>query len=202
MPEHTLNNSLFEIDRELDVLLDEIEEQAQSDGTDSVSPELLERFQQFCHAYSEKIDRIGHFLSLMESRALYCRAQATRLGERARAAENKVERTKNMVLYYLRSRDLKKIEGLEFTLRMQKNSQDSVVINDEPQIPMVFREVEAKIPGRLWEAIQSRVPEDDRRELNACVRHMRPNAEAIKSASLHEAVPGAEVQRGFHLRVA
>jgi hypothetical protein len=36
-----------------------------------------------------------------------------------------------MVLYYLLSRDLKKIEGHKFTLRAQKNSQDSVRITDE-----------------------------------------------------------------------
>ena len=36
-----------------------------------------------------------------------------------------------MVLYYLRSRDLEKIEGGEFTLRSQKNSQDSVCILDD-----------------------------------------------------------------------
>jgi hypothetical protein len=33
-----------------------------------------------------------------------------------------------MVLFHLLSRDLKKIEGREFTLRPQKNSQDSVRI--------------------------------------------------------------------------
>ena len=31
-----------------------------------------------------------------------------------------------MVMYYLKSRDLKKIEGRKFALRIQKNSQDSV----------------------------------------------------------------------------
>jgi hypothetical protein len=173
------------------------------DETDSVAPDLLERFQQFCHAYDEKVDRIGHFLSLMESRAVYCRAQAARLGDRARSAENKVVRTKNMVLYYLRSRDLKKIEGLEFTLRMQKNSQDSVVIRDEPQVPIVFRDVEAKIPGQLWQSIQAQLCGEDLRQLNACVRHMKPSPEAIKTAaSANESTPGAEVRRGFHLRVA
>lgn len=47
---------------------------------------------------------------------------------RSRAAGGKVERTKNMVLYYLMSRDLKKLEGAEFTMRIQKNGQDSVRI--------------------------------------------------------------------------
>ena len=64
----------------------------------------------------------------MEARGQFCRAEAARLSDRARAASGKVERTKNMVIYYLMSRGLKAIEGREFTLRAQKNSQDSVRI--------------------------------------------------------------------------
>jgi hypothetical protein len=44
-----------------------------------------------------------------------------------------------MVLFYLVSRDLKKIEGLEFTLRAQKNRQDSVRINQCADSMMVRR---------------------------------------------------------------
>jgi hypothetical protein len=50
-----------------------------------------------------------------------------------------------MVLHYLRSRNLQKIEGREFTLRSQKNSQDSVCILDEALVPLAFRDVEGKI---------------------------------------------------------
>ena len=115
----------------------------------------------------------------------------------------KVERTKSMVLYYLLSRELRKIEGREFTLCARKNSQDSVVISDEPKVPLVLREIEAKIPGRFWQALLSKLPEDDANELKACVRQMKPCNEAIKNAAaMLECVPGAEIRRGFHLRVA
>jgi len=197
------DNSLFEIDRELDLLLDEIQEQTEADGTDEVCPELMHRFQQFCDAHTEKVDRIGHFLSTMEARATYCRAQSNRLAERARSTENKVDRTKKMILYYLRSRDLRKIEGREFTLRSQKNSQDSVVITDEPQVPLAFREIEAKIPGNLWQALLTFLSDEDSRELTGCVRQMKPSSEAIKAAvAARQEVPGAQVRRGVHLRVA
>ena len=111
-------NTLFEIDRELDSLLDEIEEQAEEYG--SASPELLEKFRQFCDAESEKVDRIGRFLTLMDDRMKYCRQQAERFQTRARSADTKIVNTKNMVLYFLAARGLKKIEGREFTLRLQK----------------------------------------------------------------------------------
>lgn len=197
------DNSIFEIDRELDILLDEIQEQTESAETEEIPQELMQRFQQFCDAYSEKVDRIGKFLSLMEARVLYCRAQATRLTERALWAENKVNHTKNMVLYFLRSRDLRKVEGREFTLRLQKNSQDSVVILDEPQVPVFYRDIEVKIPGSLWQALLSFLPDEAGRELKTCVQQMKPSSNAIKAAvASSEEVPGAVVRRGTHLRVA
>jgi hypothetical protein len=94
-------NSLFEIDVELDSLLDEIEEQTAQGG--EPSGELVARFQQFCSAHDEKVDRIGRFLRRMDAREQFCRSEAARLSDRARAAAGKVERTRNMVLYYLNS---------------------------------------------------------------------------------------------------
>jgi hypothetical protein len=101
-------NTLFEIDQELDSLLDQMEEEVESTG--SASPKLLERFQQFCDAESEKVDRIGRFLTLMDSR-MNCRQQAERFQTRARSADAKIANTKNMVLYFLAVRGLKKDRG-------------------------------------------------------------------------------------------
>jgi hypothetical protein len=193
-------NSLFEIDRELDSLLDQIEEEAEQTG--SASPELLERFQQFCEAESEKVDRIGRFLTLMENRTKYCRQQADRFQKRARSADAKIVRTENMVIYFLAARGLKKIEGKEFTLRLQKNSQDSVQITDESQILMTCRELDLRVPGRVWQAVLACLPEDTSEALKSCVRDDRPSNDAIKEAVRRcEEVPGAIVKRGVHLRV-
>ena len=197
----TDGNTLFEIDRELDSMLDQIEEEAEENGT--ASPELLERFRQFCEAESEKVDRIGRFLTLMDSRLKYCRQQAEHFQKRARIADAKVVNTKNMVLYFLMSRGLKKIEGMEFTLRMQKNSQDSVEITDAAQVPITCRELELRISGRLWQEILAFLPEDTSKVLANCVRDDRPSNDAIKeAASRFEEIPGAQVKRGIHLRVA
>jgi len=92
------NRFAFEIDVELDSLLDEIEEQTAQGG--EPAGELVARFQQFCSAHSEKVDRIGRFVRIMEAREQYCRSESARLTDRARAAAGKVERSKNMVLYY------------------------------------------------------------------------------------------------------
>jgi hypothetical protein len=194
-------SSLFEIDVELDGLLEEIEGQVESEG--QAAEDLVARFQQFCAAHGEKVDRIGRFVRIMEARGQYCRSESARLADRARAAAGKVERTKNMVLYYLLSRDLKKIEGYQFTLRAQKNSQDSVRITDESALPNSYCKIDARIDGVLWETILSVLPEELAKSLELSVQETKPDADAIKAAVLRqEQVPGAEVRRGWHLRVA
>ena len=151
-------NSLFEIDMELDGLLEEIEEQVESQG--QTSEDLVARFHQFCEAHGEKVDRIGRFVRMMEAREEFCRSESARLADRARAVAGRVERTKNMVLYYLLSRDLKKIEGYQFTLHAQKNSQDSVRITDEAAVPKCYCRIDARIPGIIWETVLSILPDE------------------------------------------
>ena len=194
-------NSLFEIDMELDALLEEIELQIEAEG--EPSQELTTRFQEFCEARGEKVDRIGRFVRMMEAREQFCRSEAARLGDRARAAANKIERTKNLALYYLLSRDLKKIEGQQFTLRAQKNSQDSVRITDESALPVCYRRIEARIPGVVWETVIALLPEELVKTLEQSIQETRPDNDAIKVAvAQNKVVPGAEVRRGTHLRVA
>jgi hypothetical protein len=195
------NCSLFEIDNELDALLEQMEEQVETEG--EPSEELLSRFRQFCAAHGEEVDRIGRFVRMMEAREQYCHAEAARLSERARSTGGKVDRTKSMVLFYLMSRDLRKIEGREFTLRVQKNSQDSVKITDEATLPMAYRKVEARIDGVLWETVISHLPNELAQALEVAIQEIKPDADAIKAAVMRqEAVPGADVRRGSHLRVA
>ena len=193
-------NSLFEIDTELDGLLDEIEEQT-AQGIEPAE-EIVARFQQFCSAHGEKVDRIGRFLRRMEAREQFCRAEVARLSDRARAAAGKVERTKNMVLYYLMSRDLKAIEGREFTLRAQKNSQDSVRITEEAALPASFRRIDARIGGVLWETVLANLPDELAKMLESTVEESKPDTDSIKAAiQREEEVPGADLRRGWHLRI-
>ena len=193
-------NSLFEIDAELDGLFDEIEEQTAQGG--NPAEELAARFQQFCAAHGEKVDRIGRFLRRMEAREQFCRSEAARLSDRARAAAGKVERTKNMVLYYLMSRDLKAIEGREFTLRAQKNGQESVKFTDEAAVPMAFRRIDVRIGGVLWETVLANLPDELGKMLECAVEESKPDSERIKAAiQREEEVPGAELRLGWHLRI-
>ena len=193
-------SSLFEIDMELDTLLEEIEEQVAAEG--QASEDLVARFHQFCEAYGDKVDRIGRFVRMMEAREQFYRSEAARLSDRARGAAGRVERTKNMVLYYLLGHDLKKIEGHQFTLRAQKNSQDSVRITDAGAVPKCYCRIEAQIAGVIWETVLSLLPDELAKVLESSIQETRPDNDAIKAAvAQNEVVPGAEVRRGTHLRV-
>jgi hypothetical protein len=86
-----------------------------------------------------------------------------------------------MVMYYLKSRDLKKIEGREFTLRIQKNSQDSVRFTDETQVPLRYRTVSARLDGLSWERVMENVPDVLKRLLVASIQEAAPSNEAIKA---------------------
>ena len=79
-----------------------------------------------------------------------------------------------MVLYYLLSRDLKKIEGYQFTLRAQKNSQDSVRITDEAAVPKSYCRIDARIDGVVWETVLSLLPDELAKALESSVQETRP----------------------------
>jgi hypothetical protein len=146
--------------------------------------------------------RFGRFLRIMEAREQYCRSESARLTDRARAAAGKVERTKNMVLYYLLSRDLKKIEGYQFTLRAQKNGQDSVRITDEAAVPKSYCKIDARISGVLWDTVLASLPDELGKILESTVEESRPDTDSIKAAfQREENIPGVEWRRGWHLRI-
>lgn len=194
-------HSLLEIDREIDLTLDQMQDELEETG--AIGEESWNRFQSFCEAFGQKVDRLGRFIRVMESREAYCKAESARLTARARAAENKVAQTKSLVLYFLESRNLTKMEGPQFTLRRQKNSVDSVRIQNPDSVPMRLLRIEAKFDGALWERIAASLPAPLQREFLASRQCCVPMHDAIKQevASGVE-LEGVSVSRGHHLRVA
>ncbi len=201
VPVVTAEHSLLEIDREMDALFDHIQDELEEAG--EPSQESKARFEQLCDVFGDKVDRIGRFIRVMEARAAYCKGESSRLATRGRVAENKVDQTKALILYFLQSRDVTKMEGKQFTLRRQKNSQDSVRIIDPSLIPLRLKRVEARFDGALWEQIIAAVPIETRTLLLAGIQDTTPVSDAIKQAiAQNEEVAGATVTRGYHVRVA
>ncbi|QNI32819.1 siphovirus Gp157 family protein [Alloacidobacterium dinghuense] len=193
------DHSLLELDFELDALLDQIQDEIDDQGEASAG--AMERLQLFCQAMDVKIDRIGRFLRVMETRAEHCKKESARYAARARRALSKIERTESMVLYYLPSHDLKKIESHEFTLKRNKNSQNSVEITQPDSIPNHLRRFEAKIDGPLWIEVIEALPKTLAEPLAASVKS-EPSNSAIKQHIANGGmIEGASIKRGYHLRI-
>jgi hypothetical protein len=70
-------------------------------------------------------------------------------------------------------------------------------------VPRCYCRIEAPVPGVIWETVLSLLPDQLARTLESSIQETRPDNDAIKAAvKQNEAVPGAEVKRGTHLRVA
>jgi hypothetical protein len=77
-----------------------------------------------------------------------------------------------------------------------------VRITDEAALPIAFRKIDVRIGGVLWETILANIPDELGRMLDDAVDESRPDTDTIKAAILHdEQVPGAELRRGWHLRI-
>jgi hypothetical protein len=195
------DHSLLKIDQELDLLLEHIEDEIEENG--EASKEAMDRLQLFCQAMNLKVDRIGRYLSVMEVRAEHCRKESARYAARAKRAQNKIDRTKAMVLYYLETHDLKQLETEDTTLRRQKNSQDTVIVTNPDAIPPDLKRYELKVEGSMWMGVIAALPEEIATGLQRSVKSTEPSNTAIKQRVAGGLkVDGAEVKRFYHLRIA
>jgi hypothetical protein len=106
-----------------------------------------------------------------------------------------------MVLYYLESHDLKQIESDDFTLRRQKNSQDSVIVSNPDAIPPDLKRYELKVAGDIWMKVFLALPEELGADLQAAVSGTEPMNHAIKQCfASGRTIDGIVVKRLYHLR--
>lgn len=76
-------------------------------------------------------------------------------------------------------------------------------ITDQAAVPKCYCRIEARISGVIWETVLSLRPDELAKALESSVQETKPDNDAIKAAvAQNEVVPGAEVRRGTHLRVA
>jgi hypothetical protein len=195
------DHSLLKIDQELDFLLERIEDEIEEKG--EASREAMDRLQAFAEAMNLKVDRIGRYLSAMQARTAHCKQEAARYAARAKRAESKIERTKEMVLYYLESHNLTQLETDDTTLRRQKNSQDSVIVKNSAAIPPDLKRYELKVDGGVWMKLCLALPDDLAAALQTSVRNTEPLNSAIKQHFAEGGtIEGVEVKRLCHLRAS
>ncbi|MCW5979623.1 MAG: siphovirus Gp157 family protein [Bryobacteraceae bacterium] len=195
--------TLFEIDRELDELLDDAEAEAE-DNRGQLSEETKQAIEAYLEALHKKVDAIAGYVRYQEIVAETARREEQRLAARKRAAENRVKSLKEMLVYFLLARGLKKMDGELNTISLQKNGQPSLAIDDPSSIPDCFHETSVRFRKTELQALVAQLPDGElRQRLEQALQEELDIAQgAVRSALLQgEAVTGARLYKGHHIRL-
>jgi hypothetical protein len=193
------NCTLFEIDAELEAAFDQLQEEREITG--SISDEGRERCFQLFAELGKKIDRIAAYLRTQQRKADIAADEAQRLQQRRRSAEQRVSDVKEMLTYFMRGRELKRLEGELNTIRLQANSQPALQIDDW-ELPEEFCLHTGSIPNRLLKEMLEHLPDGLRGEFLQAMINTEPNPRMVRDALLRgEPVRGAKLERGCHIRI-
>jgi hypothetical protein len=195
--------SLFDIDERLVELMDQVADAA-ADGQDPPA-ELIEVINEYIEAFQSKVDRIAGYLRWQESIASICSAEAERLSARKKSAEGRVSRLKNMLLHFMLSRGLKKLEGERAAIGLQPNSAASLVVDDPLKIGECFFERSIGFTKTELQELIYQLPAGDLRgrlEAQLADDGWQVNGNAIRAAFANGAeISGARLVKGHHIRI-
>jgi hypothetical protein len=193
------NNSLFEIDKELETAFDAASEEQERTGT--LTEETRQRCLELFAQLGKKVDRIANYVRIMEWKARAAKEESSRLAARQKAAENRIDQIKDMLSYFMQSRGLKRLEGELNSIRLQKNGQASLQL-DPLALPCSYSRRELKLMHEQWLLLlDSIASEDVKGVLESAVSSVEPSRELIrKCLEEGEDVPGARLVKGQHIR--
>jgi hypothetical protein len=198
--------TLFEIDESLSLLMESAAEAAAANNGD-VPDELRQALLDYCEAFGAKVDNIANYIKSQECEARNAKTEIDRLQSRQVAAENKVERLKGILRYFMESRGLRSMKGRLNTISLRKNSQDSLVVDSVDTIPSEYCRVSIALPAPDLEELLRHLPEDHtlRARLtpdgDGLVRRETDNAKLRAALAAGVPVQGAELRRGQHIRL-
>ena len=121
--------SLFEIDESLAALVEAAEEEAAANNGEL--PESIQAaLATYAGAFGYKIDRVADFLKAQKAEAEIAQREAERFQARHKSAENREKRLKQMLVWFMLSRNVQKLRGELNTICLQANSAPSLVIQE------------------------------------------------------------------------
>jgi hypothetical protein len=196
------SRSLFDIDERLVDLMDRIEEAAEAG---EIPQELLQEGNDYLEAFRTKVDRIAGYWRWQESITRICGDEVERLSARRKAADGRLNRLKGMLLAFMTSRGLKKLDGEKAAIGMQLNSTPSLVVDDPVQIGERFFESSIRLTKtELQEMVYQLAEGELRRRLEKVLSGdgWEINGSAVRSALANNAViSGARLVKGHHVRL-
>jgi hypothetical protein len=198
--------TLFELDESLSLLMESAtDEAANNDG--EIPEELRQALLDYCEAFGAKVDNIANYIKSQEFEARNAKSEIDRLQSRQATAENKAERLKGLLKYFMETRGLRNMKGRLNTISLRKNSQDSLIVESVERIPSDYCRVSFTLPVLEWDQLMQYLPEGHnlRARLTAdadgFARREVDNAKLRTALVSGVAVHGAELRRGHHVRL-
>ena len=198
--------TLFELDESLSILMESATDEA-ANNNGEIPEELRQALLDYCEAFGAKVDNIANYIKSQEFDARNAKAEIDRLQSRQAAAENKVERLKGLLKYFMETRGLLRMKGRLNTISLRKNSQDSLIVNSVHRIPSEYCRVSITLPVPELEELLRYLPEEHslRARLtpddNGFIRREVDNAKLRTALASSIPVPGAELRRSQHVRL-
>ena len=198
--------TLFALDESLCLLMESASEMA-AENNGEITDELRQALLDYFEAFGTKVDNIANYIKSQENEARNAKVEIDRLQSRLAAAENRVDRLKGLLKYFMETRDLRGMKGRLNTISLRKNSQDSLVMDRPDALPAEYWRVSLTIGVPELQELVSHLPEDHPLRPRLAVEgsgsmKREPDNSKLRSA-LASGIPiqGAELRRGQHVRL-
>jgi Siphovirus Gp157 len=155
--------SIFEIDESLAALVEAAEADAEANNGELSEP-IKEALVTYAEAFGYKVDRIADFLKAQKAEAEIAQREGERFQARHRAAENREKRLKQMLVWFMLTRNVQKLRGELNTICLQANSAPSLVVNEAIHIPASFYRARIEISWPEWVEVIEALPQSPLRD--------------------------------------
>lgn len=197
--------SMFEIDESLAALVEAVEEYAEANNGE-LSESIKEALVTYAEAFGYKVDRIASFLKAQKAESEIAQREGERFQARHKAAENREKRLKQMLVWFMLTRNVQKLRGELNTICLQANSAPSLVVNETTHIPGSFYRARIEITWPEWVEVLETLPQGPLRDrlMNGEGKFVQKELQrGILSDALArgEVVEGVSLVKGSHVRL-
>jgi hypothetical protein len=198
--------TLFRLDETLNQLMESAAEVAAANNGE-IPKELRDAVLDYCEAFGQKVDNIANYIKSLENEVRCAAVELERLQSRRSAAENRIERLKALLKYFMETRNLRSMKGHLNTISLRKNSQDSLVTDMPDLIPPEYWRVTITVGLAELQELADYLPEGHPLRVRVCQdgngsMRREPDHGKLRSAlSSGVLIQGAELRRGQHVRL-
>jgi len=197
--------SMFEIDESLEALVEEAEQEAEANNGE-ISEDIKTALATYAEAFGYKVDSIANYLKAQKAEAELAQREAERFQTRYKAAENREKRLKQMLVWFMISRNTPKLRGSLNTISLQANSAPSLTIQETTHIPDSFYRARVELTWPEWrEIVASLQPSSLRDRLGAAdgktVQKDLQRGILSDALARGETITGVSLVKGHHVRL-